>query len=295
MNQAAGLRGDRVGQPGVAVPEHADRDAGGHVEVAAPLDVAERAALAARHHHRRLAVVVEEQAAAPLDEIVLLRHRPTLPGTRARARATEQRLARRLGDPPSVSKSGACAMVANAYLGSTMKAAPIIVRTATAVPAHSAHAGRGEGPAARAAPAAAPRKLDAAMELFDHAAVERRYSVEPLARAGQPARRSARSSDLSRHTPSRSGRRWPPRRSAGAGVEAARDRSRHHDVVHGDHDPVARRLPRQRARLPRRRAAAADHRARLRRAARRRWRARTTSWSASPRRACWWWPSSCPA
>jgi alkylresorcinol/alkylpyrone synthase len=31
-----------------------------------------------------------------------------------------------------------------------------------------------------------PRRLDAAMELFDHAAVERRYSVEPLDRLGIP-------------------------------------------------------------------------------------------------------------
>src|SRR5206468_9685098 len=30
----------------------------------------------------------------------------------------------------------------------------------------------------------APRRMDAAMEMFDHAAVERRFSVEPLAQLG---------------------------------------------------------------------------------------------------------------
>ena len=74
VHQPAGLGGNRVRQPRVAVPEHAHRHAGGHVEIATPLDVEQRAPFAARHHHRCLPVVVEEQAAAPRHEIVLLRH-----------------------------------------------------------------------------------------------------------------------------------------------------------------------------------------------------------------------------
>ena len=64
MEQAAGLRGDGLGQPGVRVAEDAHGDARGHVEVAAAVDVPQLAALAAREHDRRLAVVVDEQAAA---------------------------------------------------------------------------------------------------------------------------------------------------------------------------------------------------------------------------------------
>ena len=79
MQQAAGLGGDRVREAGVPVAQHADGDAGGHVEVATPFDVEQRAPLATRHHDRRLAVVVGEQAAARCDEIVLLRHGATLP------------------------------------------------------------------------------------------------------------------------------------------------------------------------------------------------------------------------
>ncbi len=76
---------------------------------------------------------------------------------------------------------------------------------------------------------------------------------------------------------------------------AARHRPRRHHVVHRDHDPVARRLPRRRARLPPRRAPAADHGARLRgrrggAGARARLPARVPR-----RRACWSSPSSCRA
>ncbi len=76
-------------------------------------------------------------------------------------------------------------MVGNAYVGSTMKGAPIIVRTATAVPAHSASQDEVKD-RLRALLTLPPRKLEAAMELFDHAAVERRYSVEPLSTLGNP-------------------------------------------------------------------------------------------------------------
>jgi alkylresorcinol/alkylpyrone synthase len=66
-----------------------------------------------------------------------------------------------------------------------MKGAPIIVRTATAVPDHSASQNEVKD-RLRALLPLPPRKLEAAMELFDHAAVERRYSVEPLAALGNP-------------------------------------------------------------------------------------------------------------
>jgi alkylresorcinol/alkylpyrone synthase len=66
-----------------------------------------------------------------------------------------------------------------------MHSAPAIVSTATAVPAYSAS--QDEVKARLREVAAFPgRRLDAALELFDHAAVERRYSVEPLAALGIP-------------------------------------------------------------------------------------------------------------
>ena len=57
-----------------------------------------------------------------------------------------------------------------------MKGAPIIVRTATAVPAHAATQDEVKD-RLRALLPLPPRQLEAAMALFDHAAVERRYSV----------------------------------------------------------------------------------------------------------------------
>ena len=66
-----------------------------------------------------------------------------------------------------------------------MKRAPTIVSTATAVPAHSATQGEVKE-RLRAVLALSPRRMEATMELFDHTAVERRYSVEPVARLGQP-------------------------------------------------------------------------------------------------------------
>jgi len=65
-----------------------------------------------------------------------------------------------------------------------MKRAPTIVSTATAVPAHSATQGEVKD-RVRAVLPLSPRRLEAAMELFDHAAVERRFSVEPVERLGQ--------------------------------------------------------------------------------------------------------------
>jgi len=76
-------------------------------------------------------------------------------------------------------------MVSNAYVGSTMKSAPIIVRTATAVPGHSATQDEVKDRLRALLPLPA-RKLDAVMELFDHTAVERRFSVEPLSALGDP-------------------------------------------------------------------------------------------------------------
>jgi alkylresorcinol/alkylpyrone synthase len=66
-----------------------------------------------------------------------------------------------------------------------MKSAPTIVSTATAVPAHSATQGEVKD-RVRAVLPLSPRRLEATMELFDHAAVERRFSVEPVERLGQP-------------------------------------------------------------------------------------------------------------
>src|SRR3954465_7626770 len=99
--------------------------------------------------------------------------------------APQQVTARPAGDPPSVSKSGACAMVSSAYLGATMKPAPIIVRTATAVPGHSATQDQVKE-RLRGLLALPARKMDAVMELFDHTAVERRFTVEPLSELGKP-------------------------------------------------------------------------------------------------------------
>jgi alkylresorcinol/alkylpyrone synthase len=66
-----------------------------------------------------------------------------------------------------------------------MTRAPTIVSTATAVPAHSATQGEVKE-RLRAVLALSPRRMEATMELFDHTAVERRFSVEPVGRLGQP-------------------------------------------------------------------------------------------------------------
>jgi alkylresorcinol/alkylpyrone synthase len=63
--------------------------------------------------------------------------------------------------------------------------APAIVSTFTAVPAHSATQAEVKARLREVFDLPA-RRLDAAMELFDHAAVERRYSVEPIDRLGVP-------------------------------------------------------------------------------------------------------------
>jgi alkylresorcinol/alkylpyrone synthase len=67
-----------------------------------------------------------------------------------------------------------------------MNEAPTIVSTATAVPAHSASQSEVKERLRAVLPPLSPRRLEAAMELFDHAAVERRFSVEPVAHLGQP-------------------------------------------------------------------------------------------------------------
>ncbi|HVY36540.1 MAG TPA: 3-oxoacyl-[acyl-carrier-protein] synthase III C-terminal domain-containing protein [Polyangia bacterium] len=61
--------------------------------------------------------------------------------------------------------------------------APTIASTATAVPLHAATQEEVKTHL-RAMLPLAPRRMDAAMEMFDHAAVDRRYSVEPLAQLG---------------------------------------------------------------------------------------------------------------
>ena len=63
--------------------------------------------------------------------------------------------------------------------------APAIVSTVTAVPAHSATQAEVKARLREVFDLPA-RRLDAAMELFDHAAVERRFSVEPIDRLGVP-------------------------------------------------------------------------------------------------------------
>ncbi len=63
--------------------------------------------------------------------------------------------------------------------------APAIVSTVTAVPAYSATQAQVKARLREVFDLPA-RRLDAAMELFDHAAVERRYSVEPIDRLGIP-------------------------------------------------------------------------------------------------------------
>ena len=63
--------------------------------------------------------------------------------------------------------------------------APAIASTVTAVPAYSATQAQVKA-RLRDLFALPGRRLDAAMELFDHAAVERRFSVEPVEKLGAP-------------------------------------------------------------------------------------------------------------
>ena len=63
--------------------------------------------------------------------------------------------------------------------------APAVVSTFTAVPAYAATQAEVKARLREVFDLPA-RRLDAAMELFDHAAVERRYSVEPIDRLGVP-------------------------------------------------------------------------------------------------------------
>jgi alkylresorcinol/alkylpyrone synthase len=66
-----------------------------------------------------------------------------------------------------------------------MDGAPFIVSTATAVPAYSATQEEVKARLREVLPLP-PRRLDAVMELFDHAAVDRRFSVEPVENLGKP-------------------------------------------------------------------------------------------------------------
>ncbi|HVV51073.1 MAG TPA: 3-oxoacyl-[acyl-carrier-protein] synthase III C-terminal domain-containing protein [Polyangia bacterium] len=98
-----------------------------------------------------------------------------------------------------------------------MKAPPIIVKTATAVPAHSASQEEVKTRLRALLPLPA-RRLDAAMELFDHAAVERRYSVEPVETLGNP-RGLGEVQRLYRENAVALGTRVAAAALAGAGVE----------------------------------------------------------------------------
>jgi alkylresorcinol/alkylpyrone synthase len=64
-----------------------------------------------------------------------------------------------------------------------MSAPPTIASTATAVPAHAATQDQVKARLRQVLPLPA-RRMDAAMELFDHAAVDCRYSVAPLEQLG---------------------------------------------------------------------------------------------------------------
>jgi alkylresorcinol/alkylpyrone synthase len=66
-----------------------------------------------------------------------------------------------------------------------MAAAPRILATATAVPEFSATQAEVKAQLRTVLPLS-PSRLDAAMALFDHTAVESRYSVEPVAALAQP-------------------------------------------------------------------------------------------------------------
>ncbi|HEX3906108.1 MAG TPA: 3-oxoacyl-[acyl-carrier-protein] synthase III C-terminal domain-containing protein [Polyangia bacterium] len=99
-----------------------------------------------------------------------------------------------------------------------MKGAPIIVRTATAVPAHTATQDEVKDRLRALLPLPA-RKLDAVMELFDHTAVERRFSVEPLSALGNP-RGLGEVQRLYRENAIALGKKVAAEALAGAGVEA---------------------------------------------------------------------------
>ncbi len=262
------------------VPQHRHRDAGRHVEVAAPLDVEQRAALAARHHHGRLAVVVEEQPAPPLDEIVLLRHRQTLPAARPRARQ----------DDAKARRSPAAGQVAGRRSATSRPAAHRRRQSTVRVknrclchgqqrlgwgnheggaehredghgrPGPRRDTGRGEGRGcarcSRCRRASSTRRWSCSTTRPSSAATASSRSTE----LGRPARARRGAAALSRKRDRARQRGSRAEALAGAGRRGARHRPHHHHVVHRHHDPVARRAPLQRARLSLRRAAAADHR-----------------------------------
>jgi alkylresorcinol/alkylpyrone synthase len=99
-----------------------------------------------------------------------------------------------------------------------MRGAPTIVSTATAVPAHSATQAEVKD-RLRAVLPLSPRRLEAVMEIFDHAAVERRFSVEPVERLGQ-ARGLGEVQARYRENAILLGRRVAAEALARAGVEA---------------------------------------------------------------------------
>ena len=94
-------------------------------------------------------------------------------------------------------------------------------------------------------------------------AVERRFSVEPIERLGAP-RTLGDIQDRYREHALGLGPQGRARGADARGRRRRRHRSDRHDVVHGDHDPVARRLPGRRPRAAPRRAPAADHGAGMR-------------------------------
>ncbi len=124
-----------------------------------------------------------------------------------------------------------------------MDAPPSIASTATAVPAHSATQEQVKARLREVLPLP-PRRLDAAMELFDHTAVERRYSVEPIDRLGT-LRGISEMQVRYRENAVALGRQVASEALARRARRAARRRPADHGLVHGDHDPVAGRPPGQ--------------------------------------------------
>ena len=209
-------------RPGrVPVAQHARRRCRRSCPGSGGRRVVQRAPLPALHDDGRLSVIVDEQAAARLDEIVLPRHRPTLPLLRCEASASAAPMGSAFVRPQSAGhpqhRHGGAGALGDA--GGGQGAAARGVRPAGAA------AGRGDG-------AVRPRR--------GRAAVQRRA-------AGPPGRAAPAGRDPGALPRARAAR-WDAR-SPRAGARRARasagsdDRSDHHRVVHRDHDPVARRLP----------------------------------------------------
>ena len=238
-------------RPGSPWLQHADGDAGRHVEEAAARDVPQRAPLAARHDDGRLAIVVEEQPLTGVDELFLLGHGgETLADCRRR-------------DNPQRDRALCEGRVSSRFSSPCGTPPPPSSPAATAVPPHEATQAEVRERLRALLPLDA-RRLEAALSFFDHTGVERRRSVYPLGDFGRP-RSLGESMALYRTHAIALGRDVAARALAAAGDARRRDRHHRDRVVHGRHHPVARRLPGRRAGISQGRPAAAADRARVRR------------------------------